>query len=111
MNRLILASLFALLAAGSVHAASHEHGDHHGEAAQQAAATHSGTGVLKAVNAKAGKVQIAHEPIPSLEWPDMTMWFVLKTALPQSLKVGDNVRFEMTQNAKKQWEIVRIERK
>jgi Cu/Ag efflux protein CusF len=112
MNKPVLTILFILLATGSTaRATSHEHGDHHGAAAQQLAATHTATGVLKAVNAKAGKVQIAHDPIPALEWPSMTMWFVLKSELPQGLKAGDSVRFELRENAKKQWEIVRIERR
>jgi Cu/Ag efflux protein CusF len=110
MKGLTLALSFILLATGSpARAESHMH-EHHDMAMQQATATQTGTGVLKAVNAKAGKVQIAHEPIAALDWPAMTMWFVLKTPLPPSLKVGDSVRFEMVENEKKQWEIVRIGR-
>lgn len=109
MKELTLAIFCILLATGTAaRAASHEH---HDMAMQQAATTQSGTGVLKAVNAKAGKVQIAHEPIAALEWPAMTMWFVLKAPLPQDLKVGDSIRFEMKENEKKQWEIVKISRK
>ena len=96
---------------GMARAASHEHENHHDTATQQAAATHTGTGVLKAVNAKDGKVQIAHEPIAALNWPPMTMWFALRDPLPYDLKAGDAVRFELMQDEKKQWMIVKIGRK
>lgn len=109
MKTLTLAFFFALLTTGfTARAASHEH--QHGAATQQAAATHAGTGILKAVNAKDGKVQIAHEPIAELDWPSMTMWFALQMPLPQNLKAGDKVRFEMVQKNGKQWVIVNIGR-
>ncbi len=112
MKTLTLAFLFALLATGTAaQAASQEHEHHHDMATQQAAATHAGTGVLKAVNAKDGKVQIAHEPIAELDWPSMTMWFMLREPLPKGLKAGDAVRFEIMQGEKKQWVIVKIGRK
>ncbi|MDP2806268.1 MAG: copper-binding protein [Gallionellaceae bacterium] len=67
-----------------------------------------GMGALKAINAKAGKVQIAHEAIPALNWPPMIMWFVLRAPLPNGIKVGDSVHFELVQSEKKQWEIVML---
>jgi len=109
MNRLILASLFALLATGHALATSHEHGMSHHQMATQATTQHS-TGILKAVNAAAGKVQIAHDPIPALGWPAMTMWFAMQSPLPDNLKTGDKVRFEMVQPNAKQWVIVKIRR-
>lgn len=72
---------------------------------------HEGFGVLKAVNMEAGKVQLAHEAIPSLRWPAMTMWFALRGPLPKELKAGDSVRFELEQTQSKEWVITRIERK
>lgn len=111
MNKLTLAFFLALLATGTAaRAAAHEHENHHDTTAQ-AAATHAGTGVLKAVNAKDSKVQIAHEPIAGLGWPSMTMWFTLREPLPKDLKAGDSVRFELMQGEKKQWVIVEIGRK
>lgn len=112
MKTLTLAFILALLATGTTaRAASHEHEQHHDTTTQPAAATHAGTGVLKAVNAKDGKVQIAHEPIAELDWPSMTMWFTLRGPLPKDLKAGDAVRFEIMQGEKKQWVIVKIGRK
>lgn len=72
---------------------------------------HEGFGVLKAVNMEAGKVQLAHEAIPSLRWPAMTMWFALRDPLPKGVKTGDSVRFELEQTQSKEWVIIRIERK
>ncbi len=111
MNKLILTLGFALAtSSGTTLAASHEH--HHDMVAQQMAtapaATHTGMGVLKAVNPQANKVQIKHEAIATLDWPAMTMWFTLRDALPPNLKVGDAVRFELMQGDNKQWFIVKI---
>jgi Cu/Ag efflux protein CusF len=75
------------------------------------AAGHEGIGILKEVNAKSGKVLIAHEAIADLSWPPMTMWFTLRISLPQNIKVGDSVRFELEQTQGNHWDISRIERK
>lgn len=72
---------------------------------------HEGFGVLKAVNMEASKVQLAHEAIPSLGWPAMTMWFALHGKLPRGIGVGDSVRFELQQGKTREWVIIRIERK
>ncbi len=70
---------------------------------------HEGFGVLKGVNTAEGKVRIAHEAIPALDWPGMTMWFALRAPLPPGIKVGDNIRFELQQDRDKAWVITRIE--
>jgi Cu(I)/Ag(I) efflux system protein CusF len=114
MNKLTLAFFFALLATSVLaRAASNEHEQHHDAPSPQTqqTATHIAAGVLKAINVKDGKVQIAHEPIAALGWPSMTMWFVLRDPLPQGLKAGDAVRFELMLDDKKQWLIVNISHK
>ena len=109
MKKLALILGFALAATGGIaQADTHEH-DMSRAASQANQNVHTGTGVLKAVNA--GKVQIAHQPIDSLGWPAMTMWFALRVSLSQDLKVGDAVRFELAQENGKQWVIVKIGRK
>ncbi|MEW6313872.1 MAG: copper-binding protein [Pseudomonadota bacterium] len=103
MKRSALA--FALLAAfGLAQATSHQHDM---AAHETQAAMPQGTGVVKAL--KTGKVQIAHEPIPALDWPAMTMWFDLKSPAAHDIKVGDRVRFEMMQDDRKKWAIVKME--
>lgn len=74
---------------------------------ETAAMQYEGQGVIKA--AKEGKVQIEHQAISSLQWPAMTMWFLLQDALPQSVKVGDSVHFVLQQQGK-QWIVTHIER-
>jgi Cu/Ag efflux protein CusF len=111
MRKLTLALGLAIAAGcGTAQAATHDHDmSKHQAASQAAAAMHQGSGVLKAVNA--GKVRIAHEPIDSLGWPSMTMWFALRVPLPDETKLGDGVRFELEQINSKEWVITRIERK
>jgi Cu/Ag efflux protein CusF len=105
---LVIALTFAI--GGMAQAASHEHDMSQHQMAMQPA-NQQGVGIIKAVNTKAGKVQIAHEPIAALGWPSMTMWFVLQNPMPADIKIGDAVQFEMQENDKKQWVIVKIARK
>ena len=41
-------------------------------------ATHKATGVVKAVDTTKGTVTLAHGPVKSLNWPAMTITFVVK---------------------------------
>lgn len=60
------------------------------------AADVQGTGVVKAVDAKAGTVTIAHEPIGALGWPAMTMPFrVASPVLLGKVAVGSKVQFTL----------------
>ena len=58
------------------------------------AGEHTGRGKVLGVDPKAGKIELAHEPIPSMKWPAMTMAFKVedKAALP-TFKAGDEVEF------------------
>jgi Cu(I)/Ag(I) efflux system membrane fusion protein len=59
---------------------------------------HRGTGTVQAVDPKDGSVEISHEPIPSLNWPAMSMEFKVKDkALLAGLKPGQSVEFDLTQ--------------
>ena len=58
-----------------------------------AAPAGDGAGVVRAVNAKAGKVTLHHGPIAALGWPAMTMTFKAEPALLKDLKVGQSVKF------------------
>lgn len=103
-SKLVGSLLFIALAAGGV--ASAEPVWQPVQAAP--AAKHVGYGVLKAVDAAAGRVQIEHEAIASLNWPGMTMWFTLQTPLPTDIKVGDGVRFELEKTEAKKWVISKV---
>lgn len=112
MKILALAIGCALVAAGGIaHATPKEQDMAQKTRSATAQANHAGYGVLRMVNAKAGKVQIAHEPIAELGWPAMTMWFALGGPLPEGIRVGDAVRFELVQGENKQWLIVHVTRR
>jgi len=62
---------------------------------------HKGHGIANKINAKAGKINISHEPIDTMNWPKMTMDFTVqnKTDL-EAIKPGMAVDFEITQQGK-----------
>jgi Cu(I)/Ag(I) efflux system protein CusF len=56
------------------------------------------TGVVKSVDEAAGKASIAHEPVPSLKWPAMTMTFTESSkGMLKGIKAGDKVRIDFKQ--------------
>lgn len=62
--------------------------------------THKTVGVVKNVDPKAGVVTLAHEAVNSLNWPPMTMGFMVKDKmLLDKLTVGTKVVFEFVQDA------------
>jgi Cu(I)/Ag(I) efflux system periplasmic protein CusF len=111
LQTLTTATIALALSAG-VNLSSAETMSHDSMVMQHAAIQnrHEGTGVLKAVNSKAGKVQIAHETIVSLNWPAMTMWFTIRGPLPNGVKIGDKVHFELIQSDGKSWIISLMDR-
>ncbi|MPZ46505.1 MAG: copper-binding protein [Betaproteobacteria bacterium] len=62
---------------------------------------HKAVGVVKKVDAKAGKVTLAHDPVKTMNWPAMTMAFAVqdKTML-NNLREGQKVEFEFDQRGK-----------
>jgi len=97
--------LFAFI--GVAQAASHEHRMEHNMTSHDTQDMHAqGAGVVKAM--KHGKIQIAHNPIASLQWPAMTMWFELRTE-GGAVKVGQDVRFNLASDDGRKWYITRIE--
>ena len=56
------------------------------------ATVHEATGVVKSVDAAAGKVTLAHGPVKTLNWPAMTMTFGVKDkGLLDKLGAGQHV--------------------
>ena len=53
-----------------------------------------GTGVIKAIDEKAGSLVLQHGPIPAVSWPAMTMTFKAKPVLLKGLKAGQTVDFD-----------------
>jgi Cu(I)/Ag(I) efflux system membrane fusion protein len=70
-----------------------------------------GHGKVVGINLKGGNVTLAHEAIPELNWPAMTMDFSVKnTQQLAKLKVNDMVEFGLKANAQEEYDIVHIEK-
>ncbi len=94
--KLVLAAAGALALASPALA---QHADHDHAAPATAAAPASGavqgTGVVKAVNAKAGTITLHHGPIAVLKWPAMTMTFKAAPEVLKMAKAGKTVAFTL----------------
>jgi membrane fusion protein, copper/silver efflux system len=67
-----------------------------GQKAEPAAQPHKGRGRVLDVDPTKGRVDLDHEPIPTLQWPRMTMGFMVEDkAQLAKLKKGDAVEFEL----------------
>src|SRR5262245_6471155 len=63
---------------------------------QPAVKTGQGTGVIKAIDPKAGTLTLQHSPIAGLGWPAMTMPFKADPpSLLRGLKVGQTIGFDV----------------
>lgn len=70
---------------------------------------HKGSGTVKGVDAKAGKISLAHGPIAGLKWPAMTMDFQVRDkAVLKGVAPGQIVDFDITQTGQSQFVITRI---
>lgn len=68
-----------------------------------------GRGKIIEIDAKSGKVTLAHEPIEELGWPSMTMGFKVKDSKQlDKLKVGEEVEFDLKADEQEQYMIERI---
>jgi Cu(I)/Ag(I) efflux system protein CusF len=66
-----------------------------------APAAHRTSGVVKSVNRENGTASIAHEAVPSLRWPAMTMTFkVANREQLETLKQGAKVDFSFVQSGR-----------
>lgn len=71
--------------------------------------THMTKGTIQSVDREAGTVKIAHEAVPSLNWPAMTMEFKLSNAQDSAgLKEGEQVEFHFTEESGGQYAITQI---
>ena len=57
-------------------------------------AAHTTKATVKKANKKAGTVTLAHEPVPSLNWPSMTMKFKVKDKTLWN-KLGDGKKVDV----------------
>ena len=72
---------------------------------------HRVQGTLNAINAD-GTVNITHGPVESLDWPGMTMDFVLaNSSLADNAKIGSAITFEIVERKPGEWVITRLQAK
>ena len=70
--------------------------DANAKASSKKTTTAHGVGTIKAIDAKAQTVKLAHGPIAELKWPGMTMAFKVADAkLLEGLAVGQKVAFTL----------------
>jgi Cu(I)/Ag(I) efflux system protein CusF len=71
------------------------------QSADQKKKIHTTTAVVKKADPEKGKVTLSHGPIPSLNWPAMTMGFLVKEKkLFDQLNVGEKVEIDLVQQGK-----------
>lgn len=92
---------------------NHDHGSHdHGSHSDQkvgAGKMVMGKGVIHSVNRLNRKVNLTHEPIPALNWPEMTMDLdVSEDVDMKSLVVGEEVSFHIELGKDKVYRITKI---
>lgn len=61
---------------------------------------HAATGIVTSVDQQAQQITIAHDAVPSLDWPPMTMSFAIDAALlnRSGVQPGDKVSFSLVEN-------------
>src|SRR5262245_36025676 len=85
--------LFATLATFLV-AGCGQHAEPQTAPTAAAAVEHMATGTVNSVDQAAGTINISHTPVPSADWPAMTMDFKLADpAAAAALKPGERVDF------------------
>ena len=68
-----------------------------------------GTGVIHSVDADKRMVNLTHEPIPAINWPEMTMDLpVTKHVDLGAVNIGDKVDFMLKLGRDKQYRITKI---
>jgi Cu(I)/Ag(I) efflux system protein CusF len=98
--KLILAAVLALAVAPAAVARSSSDAPTSGmsAAADSSMVEAAGSGVVTAVDPKAGTVTIHHGPIAKLSWPAMTMAFKADPpSLLQGVRTGQSVNFTLMQ--------------
>lgn len=71
--------------------------------------SHQAQGILNSINDD-GTVSIAHQPIPSLKWPGMTMDFALaNSSLGAGVKPGSAIAFEIVERMPGEWVVTKLQ--
>ena len=98
--KILLATAAVLALGGPALAQQHDMGAMAGmDMKASAPAGAQGSGVVKALDLKAGSVTLQHGPIAALKWPAMTMAFKADPSLLKTVKVGQKVTFTIKPGA------------
>jgi len=97
MTKQLIFALAAALSLGLGAAApAFAHQGHDHAAPAEVPQSADGVGVVRAIDARANRITIAHEPMPTLGWPAMTMAFEVHSAdLLTNVAVGNRVNFTL----------------
>ncbi len=107
-EKVVVAANFLIDAESNLKAALNAFAPQAGADKTALAVTHRGRGRIEAIEADG--LTLAHEAIPSLKWPAMTMAFPLAdSALARNLKPGEQVSFELKERGPGEYVITRIE--
>jgi len=91
---------------------NHEHMAHgamHNEA-KSGVTEASGTGVINSIDAAKKQINIKHDPMPELGWPEMTMDLAVTNKVDLTkIKSGDKVTFRVKLGRDKAYRITEIE--
>lgn len=94
----------------SSHGASSPGADHSAHGASSTVVGHRGQGTVEAIDVKAGKITLAHGPVPTLKWPPMRMDFVLANpALASAVRPGSKVAFEFVERKPGEYVVTKLE--
>ncbi len=87
----------ALLVGAPLSAMEHDDHDGHDHGAMQPAANQAmGMGQLHKIDAEGRTVNLTHDPIPAINWPQMTMDLPVTSRVDlESLSPGDHVHFNL----------------
>ena len=71
--------------------------------------SHKAVGTIEEIDSKTGSASISHGPVPSLNWPEMTMEFVFANdALFKGLQPGAEISFEFVERKPGEWVITSV---
>jgi Cu(I)/Ag(I) efflux system membrane fusion protein len=105
-QKVVLSGQFLIDSEASLKASATRMGEPQAAAPAAAGATHQGIGKVERIDND--EITLSHEPIPSLQWPAMTMGFKAANGVPKDLKTGDTVSFELRQTKDGKFEITAI---
>jgi Cu(I)/Ag(I) efflux system protein CusF len=85
------------------------HGGHPGHAMSDTSSEVKAGAVIHSVDAKKSMINVTHDPVPALQWPQMTMDLpVTKRVDLSKIKAGDKVTIILKQGVDKQFRVVDI---